>query len=265
MKKKIWITVSVLIVALLSVGTLRYKNTSNNIETVKEREETETHLANSDDEIVDSETEKKGNKKLTTSLTDLNEIILSSQSTDEIYITDILEVGEEEEVKPGIYDMEILGGGGNIFGERASVPMHINWLGGAKGSDYGYPSVIRVILFEGDELEFHEIGKVKFTAVPEKVTPGQELRIGEYIVGRDVPVGKYKLATNMELDEEFDNLGWQITSYDLDTEKSKQQSLTANNPDVALNLKEGQIISIFYDNTDFESDGDAPRLILKEM
>lgn len=41
-----------------------------------------------------------------------------------------------------------------------------------------------------------------------------------------MPVGKYKLATNMELDEEFDNLGWQITSYDLDTEKSKQQSLT---------------------------------------
>ncbi|MDR0299301.1 MAG: hypothetical protein LBI13_04385 [Streptococcaceae bacterium] len=51
----------------------------------------------------------------------MNSLATSSQSTDEIYVTGDITVGKNEAVKPGIYDLSILGGSGNVTGDFLSV------------------------------------------------------------------------------------------------------------------------------------------------
>lgn len=214
---------------------------------------------------VDDKTEDKV-EEVKNTLDILNNLAKISVTTEELYITDDIVIGENEEVKPGIYDLEITGGSGNIFGERSSVSsLYINWIGGAKGNNGDYPSKIRMILFEGDNLEFSDISKVRFNAVPEVVDPLNELGIGEFIVGRDISSGDYKLSTNAKLDPEYDNLGWDLRIYNDDTGQSKEQKLTATNNDVAVSLKDGEVISISYDNTDYGSSSDDARLIFTNL
>jgi len=203
----------------------------------------------------------KDQKKADNPLDALNILATQSTDTDEIYVTDDIVVGENEEVTPGIYDLEITGGSGNISGERASVELlFISWIGGAKGNSGNYPTKIRMLLFEGDTLEFSDISKVKFHAVPEKIEPSNELGIGEFIVGRDIEPGDYKLSTNVKLDPEFENLGWDTTIYNDETGKTKDQTLTAMNDDVVVSLKEGEIISISYGGTDEKVSADDAKL-----
>lgn len=45
----------------------------------------------------------------------LNQLATMSKSTEELYVTGDLTIGSEQEIKPGIYDLEITGGSGNIF------------------------------------------------------------------------------------------------------------------------------------------------------
>lgn len=211
-----------------------------------------------------AENDNNNNESSNEVLSVLNALASLSEDTDELYITDDLFIGEEQEVKPGIYDLEVTGGSGNIFGERVSVPsLFINWLGGADGKDY--PSKIRVILFEGDSLEFSDISKVKFHAVGKEVESSDELGIGEFVVERDILPRDYKLSTNAKLSEEFENLGWDISIYNDDKGKSREQMLTGTNDDVAVSLEEGEIISIKYDNTDHGSSSDEARLIFAEL
>ena len=179
----------------------------------------------------------------------LNQLATMSKSTEELYVTGDLTVGNEQEIKPGIYDLEITGGSGNIMGERAGVPLSINWVGGAKGSG-DYVSKIRILLFEGDKLKFSNISKIKLNAIPEKVEPSNELGVGEFIVGRDIPAGDYKLSTNAKLNPEYENLGWSTRIYNDSDGQTRNQQLTGTNTDVAVSLKDGEIISISYDNTD---------------
>lgn len=214
--------------------------------------------------VENEEKEEKTDTKDDT-LDALNELASISTDTEEIYITDDLVIGEDEEVKPGIYDLEITGGSGNIFGERSDIMfLDINWIGGTEGNDMGDPSKIRIILFEEDRLEFSDISKVKFNAVPEEVDPSNELGIGEFIVGRDIMPGDYKLSTNVEMDPEFENLGWNISIYNDEKGKQRDQMFTATNDDVLVSLKEGEIISLFYDNIDYESSADEAKLIFTE-
>ena len=214
---------------------------------------------------VDNEEEEEKSEDENDVLAALNELARNSTDTEEIYITDEIIVGQEEEVKPGIYDLEITGGSGNIFGERSDIMfLDINWVGGTEGNDMGDPSKIRIILFEEDRLEFSDISKVKFNAVPEEVDPSNELGIGEFIVGRDIMPGDYKLSTNVEMDPEFENLGWNISIYNDDKGKQRNQMYTATNDDVLVSLKEGEIISLFYDNIDYESSADEAKLIFTE-
>lgn len=214
---------------------------------------------------VENVTEEKP-EEIHSFLDDLNQLATLSTQTEELYVTDDIVIGENEEVTPGIYDLEITGGSGNIFGDRTSVPsLFINWVGGTKDNTGGYPSKIRLLLFEGDTLEFSDISKIKFNAVPEKVEPSNELGIGEFIVGRDIMPGDYKLSTNVKLDPEFDNLGWDTTIYNDENRKSKDQMFTATNDDVVVSLKEGEIISISYFNTDHGSSSDEAKLIFTEI
>lgn len=209
--------------------------------------------------------EENDDKKESDTLEVLNELAANTADIEEIYITDDLVIGKDEEVKPGIYDLEITGGSGNIFGERSDLMyLDINWIGGTEGNDMGDPSKIRIILFEEDTLEFSDISKVKFNAIPEEVEPSNELGVGEFIVGRDIMPGDYKLSTNVEMDPEYENLGWSISMYNDENGKQRDQMYTATNDDVLVSLKEGEIISLFYDNIDYESSADDAKLIFTE-
>lgn len=226
------------------------ENTDNNVHEVEDTSGT--------DSVLDDETEDETNETLYA----LNQLAALSKDTEEIYVTGDIIVGENEEVTPGIYDLEVTGGSGNIFGDRSFVSsLFINWVAGAKENNGDYPSKIRIILFEGDTLEFSNISKVKFNAVPENVEPSNELGIGEFVVGRDILPGDYMLSTEVKLNPEFDNLGWDISIYNDESGNTREQTFTATNNDLAVSLKEGEIISISYDNTDYGSSSDDARLI----
>src|SRR5699024_4992747 len=194
-----------------------------------------------------------------------NELAKNSEDKDDIYITDSLDIGEEEEFKPGIYDLEVTGGSGNIFGERKDFHNpYINWVAAAPNHDNDYPSKIRMILFEGDELDFIDISKVKFHAISEEVEPSNELGIGEFIVGRDILPGDYKLSTKVKMNPEYDNLGWDITIVYVEDEKTWDQTFTPANNDVMVKLKEGEILSLSYNNTDYGTPSDDARLVFNK-
>lgn len=212
---------------------------------------------------VEKSSEQQTKKETTLDL--LNRLSTMSKSTEELYVTNEITIGTNQEIKPGIYDLEITGGTGNISGTRKSVPqLFINWVGGAKGSG-DYPSKIRLILFEGDVLKMSNISKVKFNAVPLQVQPSNELGIGDFIVGRDIPAGNYKLSTNAKLNPKFNNLGWSTKIYNDSDGKTRDQALTAANSDIAVTLKEGEIISINYFNTDYGTSSDDAKLIFSKF
>ncbi len=212
------------------------------------------------------QTENKKSEK--TPLQILNQLAKSSKSTDEMYVTGPVLVGEKQPLKPGIYDLEITGGNGNINGTRKYVTggMSINWIGAAPGGDDSpVSSKFRVVLFNGDKLEFRDISKVKFTAVPEKVTPSNQLGEGDYIVGRDIPAGTYKLSTNAKLDPEYDNLEWRISIYDDISGDSKDQTLNPKNSDVAVTIKNGEIITTSCDISSSDMPIDTAKLTFTPM
>ena len=207
-------------------------------------------------------------KKKLTNLETLNALAKKSKSTNELYVTDKIKVGQDGDVMPGIYDLQITGGSGNITGERSSTfsGLYINWLGSSLDSgNIEYPSTIRVVLFEGDTLEFTDISKVKFTAVSSTAKNNNKLGIGNYVVGRDIEPGTYKLDTNATMAPEFENLGWEISIYNIDTDNSKEQNYNPGNTDVVVKLKEGEIITTNFDNTQYDVSGDTAKLIFTEV
>ena len=192
-------------------------------------------------------------------------LIDGSKSTDEIYVTDDITVGKKGDVEPGIYDIEVTGGSGNILGTRQSEDgLFINFVAGAVGNITNDASKIRLILFDGDTLQLQNISKVKFNAVPKEVEPSNELGQGEFIVGRDIKEGTYKLSTNVNLNPEFSNLGWSITIEDLDSNTSKSQEYNPSNTDVVVKLKNNQVLSINYSGYDESTKADDAKLIFTE-
>lgn len=191
-------------------------------------------------------------------------LIDSSKSTDEIYVTDDITVGEKGDVKPGIYDIEVTGGSGNIFGTRKENGLYINFVAGTVGNVGNYASKIRLLLFDGDTLQLQNISKVKFNAVAKEVEPSNELGQGEFIVGRDIKEGTYKLSTNVNLDPQLNNLGWNVTIEDLDSNTSKSQEYNPGNTDVVVKLKKNQILSINYTGYDESTKADDAKLIFTE-
>ena len=207
---------------------------------------------------------KQSNVK-TTKSDPFQELIDNSKSTDEIYVTDDITVGKKGDVEPGIYDIEVTGGSGNIFGTRKSENgLYINFVAGAVGNIGNYASKIRLILFDGDTLQLQDISKVKFNEVPKEVEPSNELGQGEFIVGRDIKEGTYKLSTNVNLDPQLNNLGWSVTIEDLDSNTSKSQEYNPGNTDVVIKLKNNQVLSINYSGFDELTKADDAKLIFTE-
>ncbi|WP_205570814.1 hypothetical protein [Lactococcus allomyrinae] len=220
-------------------------------------------------EIKVSSSSSKAKPKTNSVITATNELAANSKSTGEIYVTGTMTVGDSGTIKPGIYDLHITGGDGNIQGERKSVNgLYLNWIGGAPGNENNASSIFRIILMDGDTVEFRDIAKVNFVAVPEKVTPTTQLGQGEYVVGRDIPAGNYKLSTNVQLDPSLSNSGWDISIYDDSKGSESDQQYNPSSPDVAVSLKEGQIISTSFDGvnpTTQGSYGDTAKLIFTAM
>lgn len=201
-----------------------------------------------------------------TALDILNLLATMSESTEEMYVTRDLVVGEDGDVYPGIYDLEITGGRGNITGTRDAVPsLYINWVAGSKDGDGDYPSKIRMVLLNNDTLSFRNISKVKFNAVPQTVEPSNQLGIGEFIVGRDILAGNYKLKSNTEMDKRYDNLGWSIRIYNDTDLRSREQTLNPSNEDVVVTLEDGEILSVSFNNTTREIPTDDARLIFENF
>lgn len=199
-------------------------------------------------------------------LQQLNDVASGGVSTGIINVTGKINIGPNEAVKHGIYDLEILGGSGNITAERARLtPLFVNFVGGIKNNDSGHPSKIRLILLDGDVLNLSNISKIKLISIPKKVTFSNQLGQGEWVVGRDIKPGKYKLSTNGKLDPEFENLGWEITQFDNTTGERHEVSLNPNSPDVYVDLQNGQMLSLDYDSLDYETDPDSIKLIFTEQ
>ncbi len=250
-----------LLTGLLVSSVVVLSACSSGVSSSDEEAQNEVHKVKATEDTPEAELAEEK-----TVLDHLNLLAAQSVQTDELYVTGDIIVGENEAVTPGIYDVEVTGGSGNISGDRASgFPLYINWVGGAKGGNPDYPSTIRMILLEGDVLEFSNISKVQFHAVPAEATPSNELGIGEFVVGRDILPGVYKLSTNAKLDTKFENLGWDIEIYNEDEGDRVQQKLTGTNNDVVVSLTEGELISISYYNTDHGSSTDEARLIFTEF
>lgn len=167
----------------------------------------------------------------------------NGKSTDDIYITGALKINKDSKVVPGVYDIEVTGGSGNINAERStSAAPFINFVAGIESQDSQYPSKIRLILLNNDVLKFRNISKVKFIAV-NKFEEKTELSQGEFVVGLDIPQGKYKLSTNVVVDPQFDNLGWTIETT-RDDQVQNSQNLNNNSKDVVVDLKKGDVISL---------------------
>ena len=252
----------VLLTSLMLASVLSACN--NNASTKETTAENNPVVKTTSSEVKQTTTQEKV-KNEKTSLGLYNEMAKNSKSTEEIYVTGDVEVGEGKDVSPGIYDLEITGGSGNILGTRKSLfTPFINFLGGAPGTSNRYASKIRVILFDGDVLKFRNISKIKFTAIPEEVQMSNELGVGEYVVGRDIKPGTYKLSTNKAMNSEYKNLGWDVNIVNETTKKSKQQRFNPGNPDVVVKLEEGEIISTMFQVTSQDGSVDDARLIFTE-
>lgn len=234
-----------------------YKNTENNSKDNNIKNERIKNRKNAS---------KRNSKPLSRSqlLSQITDLASNSRSTDEINVTEDLEIGNDKNIKPGIYDLEVLGGTGNIGGERKNISsLFINWAISSDGMDY--PSKIRLLLLDGDSLHFDNISKIKFNAVPEKVSPSNSLGQGNFVVGRDINPGTYKISTNAKLNPEYGSLGWQIEIYDPTTGKSFSQKLTGTNNDIEVKLNNSDIITTSYDNTDYGSSANEAKLIFNQL
>ena len=232
-------------------------NNASNKETTAENNPV---VKSTSSEVKQTTTQEKV-KKEKSSVELYNEMAKNSKSN----VTGDVVVGEGKDVKPGIYDLEITGGSGNIFGTRKNLnkPL-ITFLAGAPDSRSHYASKIRIILFDGDVLKFTNISKIKFTAIPEEVQMSNELGVGEYVVGRDIKPGTYKLSTNKEMNPEFKNLGWDVQIVNELTKKGNNQRFNSGNTDVVVKLEEGEIISTMFQASRYDDLIDDARLIFTE-
>lgn len=255
---------STLLLSLLACGTLLAACGTSNSESQTEKKTSNTVKV---EQSSSSKEKQEESKKEASSLALFEELAASSTSTDEVYVTGEVVVEEDGDVKPGIYDLQVTGGDGYVSITNDKQYYFYSSFGmSAPGTEYSsYPSSVRVTLLEGTVIEFSNISKVKFNAVAKEVTPSNELGIGNFVVGRDIKPGTYKLSSNVSFDGEY-SAKWDIRITNLDTKRSKDQTFDKENSDVAVKLEEGELVTVGLFNThDSATTSDQARLIFTEL
>ncbi len=206
--------------------------------------------------------EMTGKESLST-LKTLTDLAQNSKTVETIEVSKYMKVSSTAKVKPGVYDFIVIEGSGNIQGDRANdFGPFINFLGAQNPLSPGFPSTIRIILFEGDQLELSGITKIKLVAVNEVKEMTTSLKNGEYIVGRDLKEGKYRLSTNATLNKKYRIIGWGVTIDNLETKTSRTHYLNLENKEPVIDVKNGEIITARFDNTKDGHSGDEDILRL---
>lgn len=178
------------------------------------------------------------NQQITDMLETYDELLKSGSNTNDLYVTGDISVGKDKDIKPGVYDMTFVGGSLNGYINNPDFGLVF----------YGENNeVARLILSEGTVLESSEVSKVKFSAV-KKSKVLSEFGQGQYLVGKDIEEGTYIVGTNGSLS---DGGWWDISIYSPEglgsyNMKSNQQ-FDAGNNDIAIALKEGDILSLCCD------------------
>jgi hypothetical protein len=242
-----FIIIGIVVLVAIIVGVILISNNKNKQEESKpdtiyeESQDAETDLSDesgSEEESGLVEASGEDNQQNTDMLAAYDELLKGGSDTSDMYVTGDVSVGKDKDLKPGIYDMTFIGGSLNGYVNHPSFGLAF----------YGDNNeVARLILTEGITLEFSEVSKVKFTAV-RKAKFLSELGQGEYLVGKDIKEGKYKLSTNGSLGNGGVWWIWICTpdgagGYNLDY----SQEYTAGNTDIAISLKEGDVLSLSCD------------------
>lgn len=230
----------------------------------KEDQKVDEKKDQKEDEADDKDDDKDSEAVLGSEIfkADLSALIANGKSIDALDITEEkFEVKKGGIIEPGVYDVEVLSGDGNIMVDRKdfySVP--INLISDAKGSEQAYPSTCRLIFLEGDEVEIIGITKIKLTALTD-FSPKTEFSNGNFIVGKDILPGKYKLSTNVTMDPKYDVLGWEIEIYNPAEDDDRTVNLNPGNMDAELELVEGEIMTVDYDTSIEDMNPDEAKLI----
>lgn len=205
---------------------------------------------------------------VTDPLGDWNRLVEEGKTTEDMVVNGDMVVGEGP-LGPGVYDMEVLSLNGhvaNLKGTRQEgYDMPLRYIITVPENSPTYPSKLRLILFKGDTLNFNKEATVKFTAVPKKVDMTNELGIGHFIVGRDIQAGHYKLDTNVALDPTYGSLGWQVYHYSAETGEESDYELNPDNPNVDLDIKDGDVITTILDTDSEETAANDAKLIFNQV
>lgn len=200
----------------------------------------------------------------------MNKLAANGKTTGDIYVTGDITVSKTGEVVPGIYDVSSAGGNGIMRVRTKGDILRYGHSMALYSKDAQYRSVplsTRSILFEGDVLEFDDLAKVKFTAVPPKVEPSNSLGTGLFVVGRDILPGKYKLSTNLQFDPKYSIVGWDIDIYNYEGkyENRRSQEFNYESSDVAIELKNNEIIKLSFYSSSTTPDPDSIRLTFNKF
>ncbi|URZ86548.1 hypothetical protein [Floricoccus penangensis] len=176
---------------------------------------------------------------------------------DNFYITGEVKVNKDSEIKPGIYDLVIEQGRGNVMSTQSIISE--NYVAASAGNSEDNEetlSKIRMFLTQDEILKFSNISKASLKQVnlPEK--PSDELGTGDWIVGIDIAPGTYKLSSNYDVNANKDGqfyprMEFKIIQFSEDGKKEKianDNKYNHDNSDVLVKLQDNQIIQIIADS-----------------
>ena len=163
-------------------------------------------------------------------------LLKSGSDSGDLYITGNIVVGKGKDVEPGVYDMTFLGGKLNGYINHPEFGLIF----------YGNNEVVRLILTEGIQLEASEVSKVKFTAV-KKEDILSEFKQGYYLVGKDIKPGKYLVGINGKLGRGFWSIRICSNEESGNYRTDIMQTYDSENTDIAIDLKEGNILCLSCD------------------
>ena len=249
MKNKIFYGLGILVALIIGIIIGNGISESNGSKT-KSKSPTPSSLVKgkADNSTSDSEEEQDAEN-----FTDIIKTYYGTQpSIENFYVTGTIDVNRDGDVKPGIYNLVINQGGGNISNSSGSRVDYKNWIGYPAGSENSSPSKFRVILIQGEKLELKGISKASLEKVDLPSVPTSELGAGTWVVGVDIAPGTYKLSANYDINAAGDGswypeMSYQIYKFDNEGKNigdGQRGNYDHENTDVAVKLEENEIIEV---------------------